>query len=67
MAKQKYVLVGPEAGAGGVLVMKELVTYEGDALELEGDLVTVRDNDVQNFVVAVIRLAEGQSIKRMES
>jgi hypothetical protein len=66
MAKQKYVLVGPEAGATGHPVIKELSTYEGDALHLEDGFVVVHDNAAQGLRVAVIRLAEGQSIKRTE-
>jgi hypothetical protein len=67
MAKQKYVLVGPEAGAAGIIpVTKELVTYEGDALYIEGGFVVVQDSECQGLKAAVIRLAEGQSIKRKE-
>ena len=46
--------------------MTELVVYEGDALDLEGEFVKVIDNDAQQFTVAVIRLAQGQSVKRIE-
>ena len=66
MAKYKYVLVGPEIGAGGVPVTKELVTYAGDYLALEDGFVKVCDDGANNYNVAVIRLAEGQSIKKTE-
>ncbi len=66
MAKNKYVLLGTEIGAAMAPVMKELATYQGDALKLEGGFVTVIDNEVEHFTVAVIRLAEGQSVKRKE-
>lgn len=63
MAKQKYTLLGTEMGANA-LVTKELATYEGDYLTVEHGFVVVNDNDVQNGTVAIIRLAEGQSVKR---
>jgi hypothetical protein len=66
MAKYKYVLLGPEFGATSRTVIKELATYEGDSLKMDEGFVTVHDNDAQGFTVAVIRLAEGQSIKRKE-
>jgi hypothetical protein len=66
MAKHKYVLVGPEAGAANVLVTKTLFDYEGDALKIEDGFVTIRDNEAENFIAAVIRLAEGQSIKQVK-
>jgi hypothetical protein len=65
MAKNKYALFGFEMGAANVPVMKELVSYEGDALQISNGFVEVTDNDAQNFTVAVIRLDEGQSIKRI--
>ena len=66
MAKYKYVLTGPETGASGNLVMKELVVYEGDYLKLEDGLVKVQDMAAHEFTVAVIRLGEGQSLKRAD-
>ena len=66
MAKHKYVVEGPEAGATGAPVTKALFTYEGDALELDGGIVSVIDYAVPGLKVAVIRLAEGQSIKRQD-
>lgn len=65
-AKSKYVLMGPEIGAAGEPVMKELTTYEGNALKIDDGFVTVYDNEAQVFTVAVIRLAEGQSTKLKE-
>ncbi len=65
MAKHKYVLVGPDAGATGAPVIKELMTYEGDALTVDGSVVTIADEHPY-VTVAVIRLAEGQSIKQKE-
>lgn len=64
MAKHKYILLGPEIGAGGTPVTKELATYEGDRLLFEGDFVYI--SDAGNYRTAVIRLAEGQSVKRVE-
>ncbi len=66
MAKYKYVLVGPEAGATGHPVIKELATFEGDAFHVDDGFVRIIDYTAQNLNVAVIRLAEGQSIKRVE-
>lgn len=65
MAKRKYVLLGPETGSSGFTVVKELVTFEGDALRLEDGFVLVRDNEAQDFNAAVVRLAEGQAIKQV--
>jgi len=64
MANHKYTVEGPEAGATGALVTKTLFTYEEDALESDGDVVSVIDYTVPGLKVAVIHLAPGQSIKR---
>lgn len=64
MEKHKFILVGQEVGASGLPVTKELFTYEGDALGLEHGFVTVLDFEAPGQTVAVIRLGEGQSIKR---
>jgi hypothetical protein len=66
MAKNKYVLLGPEVGSAMVPVIKELATYEGDALRLEDGFALVIDNEAQNMIGAIIRLGEGQSIKRKQ-
>lgn len=66
MSKQKFVLLGPEIGASGTPVTKELATFQGDALDLEGGFVRVIEYGAANLAVAYIRLAEGQSIKRAE-
>ena len=41
------------------------MTYEGDALTVDGSVVTIADEHPY-VTVAVIRLAEGQSIKQKE-
>ncbi len=66
MEKRKYVLLGPEIGSANVPVMKELANYVGDSLKIEDGFVTVNDYEAPGGTVAVIRLAEGQSIKRKE-
>jgi hypothetical protein len=67
MAKQKYVLMGPAIGAANVEVMQELCSYDGDVLEIEASgFVRVIEYGAQSLTVAVIRLAEGQSIKRVD-
>jgi hypothetical protein len=63
MAKHKYVLVGPQIGAAQVPITQELFTFEGDALRLKDGFVVVAADAAD---VAVIRLAEGQSINRKE-
>jgi hypothetical protein len=65
MAKNKYVLLGMEMGAAAV-VMKELASYEGDYLTLDHGFVTIGADDARGGTVAVIHLAEGQSVKRKE-
>ncbi|HEX4039143.1 MAG TPA: hypothetical protein VHX37_13885 [Acidobacteriaceae bacterium] len=64
MAKHKYALIGPEIGAANVPVTKELVTYEGDSIRIEGEFLSIVDEG--NDRTATIRLAEGQSVKRVD-
>lgn len=52
------------ADRAGSVVTKELVDYEGDSLKSEGDFVYITDEG--NYRTAIIRLAEGQSVKRVD-